>query len=112
MKSILMSELDKLVSNIERTFKNEKDKFTQCESNSFCLADTACDFEIFELLADFSQPFDVNWVAVEYLKQRGYKVYAGEKDSFGWLTGVIEPMGVTKELLGIPENKKYVIIYG
>lgn len=31
-----------------------------------------------------------NWMNIRYLQQKGYDVYAGEKDSFGWLSGVIE----------------------
>ena len=30
------------------------------------------------------------WDNIDILKENGYHVYAGEKDSFGWLTGVIE----------------------
>ena len=114
MTEILMSELDELVSNLEKTFKDGKEKFEADEENpsSFYLTDTECDFPINSLLIDFDQISDVNWTAVEYLKQRGYKVYAGEKDSFGWLTGCIEPMPITKEVLGIPQDKKDVIVYG
>lgn len=31
-----------------------------------------------------------NWMNIRQLQQRGYDVYAGEKDSFGWLSGIIE----------------------
>lgn len=30
------------------------------------------------------------WTNIAILRDKGYKVYAGDKDSFGWLTGVIE----------------------
>ena len=30
-----------------------------------------------------------NWVNIKALQQHGFDVYAGEKDSFGWLTGCI-----------------------
>lgn len=30
-----------------------------------------------------------NWSNMEILKRHGFKVTAGEKDSFGWLTGLI-----------------------
>lgn len=31
-----------------------------------------------------------NWMNIRVLREKGYDVYAGEKDSFGWLSGVIE----------------------
>ena len=34
-----------------------------------------------------------NWRNIETLRQHGYRVYAGEKDSFGWLTGCVEKDG-------------------
>lgn len=30
-----------------------------------------------------------NWDNIKSLKEQGYNVFAGEKDSFGWLTGCI-----------------------
>lgn len=36
-----------------------------------------------------------NWMNIRYLREKGYDVYPGEQDSFGWLSGVIErPDGV------------------
>lgn len=34
-----------------------------------------------------------NWDMIRELRDRGYRVYAGEKDSFGWLTGCIQKHG-------------------
>ena len=31
-----------------------------------------------------------NWMNIRYLQWCGYDVFAGEKDSFGWLGGVIK----------------------
>ena len=33
---------------------------------------------------------DNNYNNIQLLKNAGYKVYPGEQDSFGWLTGFIE----------------------
>ncbi|RII34326.1 hypothetical protein D2A34_14370 [Clostridium chromiireducens] len=30
-----------------------------------------------------------NYESISYLKEHGFNVFAGEKDSFGWLTGCI-----------------------
>ena len=42
-----------------------------------------------------------NWVNIKALHQYGFDVYAGEKDSFGWLTGCI----------GFPDGER-VLVYG
>lgn len=42
-----------------------------------------------------------NWVNIKALQQHGFDVYAGEKDSFGWLTGCI----------GFPDGER-VLVYG
>jgi hypothetical protein len=31
-----------------------------------------------------------NWMNIRTLRDKGYDVYPGERDSFGWLSGVIE----------------------
>ena len=46
-----------------------------------------------------SGQFGVNWQNVNTLHQAGYRVHAGDQDSFGWLTGVIP-------------TKKGQIVYG
>lgn len=42
-----------------------------------------------------------NWDNISILRSRGYRVFAGEKDNFGWLTGCVQK-----------ENDKRVIVYG
>lgn len=42
-----------------------------------------------------------NWENIRKLKSYGFDVYAGEKDSFGWLTGCIE----------FPDRER-VLVYG
>ena len=34
-----------------------------------------------------------NWDNICVLRSKGYSVYAGEKDGFGWLTGCIQKKG-------------------
>jgi hypothetical protein len=31
-----------------------------------------------------------NWMNIRTLRDKGYDVYPGEQDSFGWLSGIIE----------------------
>lgn len=42
-----------------------------------------------------------NWNNIRILRSNGYRVFAGEKDSYGWLTGCVQK-----------ENDERVIVYG
>lgn len=42
-----------------------------------------------------------NWDNIRVLRNNGYRVFAGEKDSFGWLTGCVQK-----------NNDKRVVVYG
>lgn len=42
-----------------------------------------------------------NWTNIRTLHENGYRVFAGKKDSFGWLTGCVQK-----------NNDKRIIIYG
>lgn len=42
-----------------------------------------------------------NWSNIRQLREHGFDVYAGEQDSFGWLTGCIE----------YPDHER-VVVYG
>lgn len=41
----------------------------------------------------------VDYAAIAILKEYGYSVYPGEKDSFGWLTGVLQ----------FPDGEHYIV---
>lgn len=113
-KEFTINDLDELVSNLEKTFK-DVNNFQQDEENPNCYwtCDTEVDYPIDRYLIDFNEIGNVNWDSVEYLKQRGWKVYAGERDSFGWLTGIIEPIEITREVLGLTDKtKKYIMVFG
>lgn len=42
---------------------------------------------------------DCDWKNIEILRQNGYSVFAGEKDSFGWLTGCVRKKDSDKVLV-------------
>jgi hypothetical protein len=42
-----------------------------------------------------------NWDNIRILRDKGYRVFAGEKDSFGWLTGCVQK-----------HNDLRVVVYG
>ena len=40
-----------------------------------------------------------NWSNIDILRNNGYLVYPGEKDSFGWIIGVVQKRGDKRKLL-------------
>ena len=42
---------------------------------------------------------DCNWENIKILRSSGYRVFPGEKDSFGWLTGCVQKIGDTRILV-------------
>ena len=79
--------LEKLVPHYTKYLNNYKDKnnkffeaFIRHRVNY--VASLCCD-----LLIDGSG--DCNWEAIEELQKRGYSIGPGERDRFGWLTGIV-----------------------
>lgn len=51
-----------------------------------------------------------NWDAINYVSKHGnFYIHAGDRDSFGWLTGVIEPKKDPPEWT---KGKRICIVYG
>lgn len=40
-----------------------------------------------------------NWANIELLRAKGYRIFAGDQDSFGWLTGCVQRKGDTRTLM-------------
>ncbi len=40
-----------------------------------------------------------NWTNIKVLHENGYNVFAGDKDSFGWLTGCVQKKGDNRILI-------------
>ena len=83
-----------LAENITRAFQDPSlfQKFDEGCGHGYYACDYDLPFEIDKYLIDFNQYGNCNWDAIDYVKKTAnVKIYAGEKDSFGWLTGVIEP---------------------
>ena len=97
-----------LAENIIRAFKDPDLFKADEETGDFYTSDTELPFSCGELM-DFNQICDVNWDAKDYVeKYANVRIYAGDQDSFGWLTGVIEPKN-KPEWAG---EKSVFIVYG
>ena len=40
-----------------------------------------------------------NWSNIKVLRDYGYRIFAGERDSFGWLTGCVQRKGDNRILV-------------
>lgn len=46
-----------------------------------------------------SESSNVNYFNINILRSKGYRVFPGERDSFGWLTGCIQKIGDNRILV-------------
>jgi len=103
-----------LSDKLEETFKNHKEDFQPCEDDESILYLEAgdLDYNLEDLLIDISQPMNCNWSVINVLCEKGWEVFAGDKDSFGWLVGIIEPSWKLADKLGLDKDKTYRVCYG
>jgi hypothetical protein len=101
-----VDEVATMVENLKETFSKKENFKYDDEFDLYYAWDTDLDYDIDSILI---MGGGCCWPAIEYASKMGpFWIHAGEKDSFGWLTGVIEPR------FEIPwaEKKPVRIIYG
>lgn len=84
----LLKALKEQYDRTDNTYVDEYDgetKFTEDELYHRIVG-LCCE----HLIADGGQ---CNWDNIEILRNNGYRVWAGEKDSFGWLIGCVRKLG-------------------
>ncbi len=94
-------KLDELATKLMKTITYDQ-RFKMNRDGTGCFIwESKLNYNISEALIRGNGECD--WDSIAYLKQKGFDIHAGERDSCGWLTGVIE-------WPGLPFNKK--ILYG
>lgn len=97
--------MDKLLELLEQLYNQTIDESAYCEDEmSWYFKDENALAQEVESLCDellISDNGQCNWENIIILKNAGYRVYAGERDSFGWLTGCVQKKG-----------DKRIIVYG
>lgn len=103
MPDELKAKLDELIKKLEETFEtNEEFKQDRYNKNQYFIWESRLDYDdISDLL--ITDAGHCNWDNMQYVIDKGgYNIHAGERDSFGWLTGVIEkryPNGTRKSII-------------
>lgn len=97
-----------LTENLIRAFKDPSLFRLDNEDDTYYAGSDELEFPIeSELITGDGR---CNWDAINYVSKYGnFYIHAGERDSFGWLTGVIEPK---KELPEWTNGKRICIVYG
>lgn len=96
MKTMLKA-LEDLYHGNALTEEDEYDKklyFSERDGFVLELQSMCCEF----LICDDGT---CNWNNINILRRNGYRVFSGERDSFGWLTGCIQKRG-----------DKRILVYG
>ena len=93
--------MKELLEALERLYANQDDICQEGEDTGFNeseLLDEVVGLCDDHLIASGGQ---CNWENIRILERNGYRVYAGDQDSWGWLTGCVQKKG-----------DKRVIVYG
>lgn len=81
LQHYITSELSEVMCILDRYFENTNDKDLEDAAEAMC-----CGYMI-------TSGGACNWENIYKLRKCGYAVYPGDKDSFGWLTGVVTKGG-------------------
>ncbi len=88
-----MGDMDKLVELLEELYDGQNNSMVSEEDNKDYFICNLATYDEIDYLASkllITEEGKCNWENINLLKSRGYNVFAGDKDSFGWLTGCIQ----------------------
>jgi len=98
--------MEKLLNALEKLYSNPDDIYESKGDNGgpwFGFTDSELLHEVKGLCCDhlIAAGGGCNWGNIRILNQHGYRVFAGEEDSWGWLTGCVKK-----------RDDKRTIVYG
>lgn len=93
--------MEKLLKALEKLYSEQNNFYQEDGWTGFNKSDLYN--EVVDLCDEYLITNDgqCNWNNIVTLQNNGYDVFAGEKDSFGWLTGCVQK-----------DNDERVVIYG
>ena len=86
--------MEKLLEKLEQLYATQNNSYSGEE-----LAEYFEESDLYDEIAGLCNEYLItesggcNWDNIHILRSKGYRVYPGEKDSFGWLTGCIQKNG-------------------
>ena len=81
----VLEELYSIQGNSETDEDDGREYFTGCD-----IVEKAAELCVENLVTEDG---DCDWDNIRILRNNGYRVWAGEKDSFGWLSGCVQKQG-------------------
>lgn len=86
--------MEKLLEKLEQLYATQNNSYSG-EGYDEYFKESDLYYEIEGLCNEYliTKSGGCNWDNINILRSKGYYVYAGEKDSFGWLTGCIQKKG-------------------
>jgi hypothetical protein len=100
LKEFYESPINEFLKVLDALYKSNTETITDDDGCVYFsdspLQDIAESFACGELITNGG---GCNWDNINLLRNNGYDVYAGEKDSFGWLTGCIQKKGDARILV-------------
>ena len=91
-------KLDELISNVRNTIQTDKRFKRSSKNDGWFIWESKLSYPVSALLIRSNGECD--WDSIIYIeKHSDLKVYAGERDGFGWLTGVIEDPWTRQRIL-------------
>ena len=86
--------MEKLLEKLEQLYATQNNSYSGEDGDEYFKESDLYD-EIEGLCNEYliTESGGCNWDNIRVLRSKGYDVYAGEKDSFGWLTGCVRKYG-------------------
>lgn len=82
--------MEEFINSLNNLYNNQNSQIENCEGSTFFTGNEAEKVSLLACKYLIDNNGQCNFGNIKQLRNLGYKVYAGEKDSFGWLIGCIK----------------------
>lgn len=94
--------METLLKALEELYDIQDDSYVfEEDGNTYFECDNEIVYNVENLCAEklIAKGGLCNWSNIRVLRDNGYRVFAGEKDGFGWLTGCVQKNGDPRILI-------------
>lgn len=90
------TKLDELAVKMTETGQTDS-RFKAGRDGKFFIWESKLRYDVSSMLMRHNGECD--WDSIRYLESKGFSIHAGERDGFGWLTGIVELPGTNRRIL-------------